>query len=96
MKTLIKTTAFLIGLSPLALAAQDWTPTDEDLDVFRDAVFNAGCIVTDEATAVSIEAATGFTEDELDAIVQQLRIYQEVIDASEEGGFQLVSGACAA
>ena len=37
----------------------------------------------------------GFSEEELDVMVEQLRIYQEIIDASEDGGIKLVSGACA-
>lgn len=95
MKTLIKTTAFLIGLSPLALAAQDWTPTDDDLATFRVALFNAGCVVNDEESALAVESSTDFSEEELDVMVEQLRIYQEIIDASEDGGIKLVSGACA-
>lgn len=95
MKTLIKVTAVVFGLMPLSVSAQDWTPSEDDLDALRYVLAEVGCVVTDEVAALAVEEATDYSETELEVMVEQLRIYQEIIDASEDGGIKLVTGACA-
>lgn len=97
MKTTLKIAAICAALTPAAAIAQDAiVPTEDELQAFRDAITSVGCTIADDATAASVETATGYTEALLEAIVAQLRIYDEIIDASEDGGITLVSGACAA
>ena len=69
--------------------------TDEQMDAFRVAVYNAGCTIDTDPLAAAVENATGYSTDLLGDIVAQLRTYEEVVDASTEGGFTLVSGDCA-
>lgn len=104
MTKLAKITAVCIALMPAVAVAQDTTtdgtteviiPTDDELQTFRVAITDVGCTIADEETALTVEAATAYDEATLDAIVQQLRVYNEIVDASEEGGITLVTGDCA-
>ncbi|MCI5084807.1 MAG: hypothetical protein MRY67_02715 [Rhodovulum sp.] len=104
MTKLAKITAVCIALMPAVAVAQDTTtdgtteviiPTDDELEVFRVAITDVGCTIADEETALTVEEATAYDEATLDAIVQQLRVYNEIVDASEEGGITLVTGDCA-
>lgn len=97
MKTFVKTTAFCLALLPVSAFAQGTNidVTDEQLDSFRGALTTAGCTIVDDVSAAAVETATGFDEETLAAIVAQLRVYDEIIDASDEGGITLISGACA-
>lgn len=105
MTKLAKITAVCIALMPAVAGAQDTTtdgtttevyiPTDDELATFRIAITDVGCTIADEATALQVEVATAYDEATLDAIVQQLRVYNEIVDASEEGGITLVTGDCA-
>ena len=101
MTKLAKITAVCIALMPTFAVAQDTTtteviiPTDEELAAFRTAMTNVGCTIADEETALQVEEATAYDEAMLDAIVQQLRVYNEIVDASEDGGITLVTGDCA-
>ena len=69
--------------------------TDAQLDSLRAAMETAGCTIADQASATQVEAATGFDEQTLSAIVAQLRVLNEIVDASDDGGITLISGACA-
>lgn len=104
MTKLAKITAVCIALMPAVAVAQDTItdgtteviiPTDDELETFRVAITDVGCTIADEETALTVEAATAYDEATLDAIVQQLRVYNEIVDASEEGGITLVTGDCA-
>ena len=105
MTKLAKITAVCIALMPAVAVAQDTTtdgttdeviiPTDDELEMFRVAMTDVGCTIADEETALTVEEATAYDEVTLDAIVQQLRVYNEIVDASEEGGITLVTGDCA-
>ena len=104
MTKLAKITAVCIALMPAVAVAQDTTtdgtteviiPTDDELQTFRVAITDVGCTIADEETALTVETATAYDEATLDAIVQQLRVYNEIVDASEEGGITLVTGDCA-
>ncbi|MAY34137.1 MAG: hypothetical protein CMM86_16215 [Rhodovulum sp.] len=104
MTKLAKITAVCIALMPAVAVAQDTTtdgtteviiPTDDELQTFRVAITDVGCTIADEETALTVEEATAYDEATLDAIVQQLRVYNEIVDASEEGGITLVTGDCA-
>ncbi|KAJ55568.1 hypothetical protein ACMU_12810 [Actibacterium mucosum KCTC 23349] len=95
MKTFVKTTTLCLALSPLAAFAQDVEVTDDQLDSLRAAMVTAGCTIADEASATLVETTTGFNEETLSSIVAQLRVLNEIVDASDEGGITLISGACA-
>lgn len=105
MTKLAKITAVCIALMPAVAVAQDTItdgttdeviiPTDDELQTFRVAITDVGCTIADEETALTVETATAYDEATLDAIVQQLRVYNEIVDASEEGGITLVTGDCA-
>lgn len=105
MTKLAKITAVCIALMPAVAVAQDTVidgttdeviiPTDDELQTFRVAITDVGCTIADEETALTVETATAYDEATLDAIVQQLRVYNEIVDASEEGGITLVTGDCA-
>jgi len=99
MKTTLKLAALACVAAPLMAFAQDAAPlvevTEEELASFRDAITLAGCTINDEGTASQVETLTGYDEDTLSAIVAQLRVYDEIVDASDEGGITLISGACA-
>jgi len=96
MKTTLKIAAICAVLTPAAAIAQDTIePSAEEMQAFRLAIAATGCTIDDEATANAVEAATGYSEALLEAIVEQLRVYDEIIDASEEGGITLVTGECA-
>lgn len=92
MKTTLKIAALSVAFIPAAAFAE---PTDQELQAFRDAITLAGCTIADEASAAAVEANTGYTEALLESIVEQLRVYGEIVDASAEGGITLVSGDCA-
>lgn len=89
----------LIGLLavPSAAFAEGETVevTDQQLDTFRVAIADIGCTISTEESALAVETATNYDEDTLAAIVAQLRVYNEIVDASEDGGITLVSGDCA-
>ena len=94
MKTL-KAIVLCAAFAPVAAFADGIAVTDSQLAAFRDAITGAGCSITDEATANQVEVATGYDDETLKAIVEQLRVYDEIIDASTDGGITLVSGECA-
>jgi len=98
--TTIKKTAIATLMSlclPAMAAAQEEATdvTEAEMEATRQAIAAAGCVIADPETAASVEAATGFSEQRLAEIVGQLRVYDEIVDASEEGGIRLVSGGCA-
>ncbi len=96
MKTTLKIAALSAALFPaFAFAQAGDGPTDAQLQSFRVAITQVGCTIADDATAASVQAATGFSETLLESIVQQLRVYNEIVDASAEGGITLTSGECA-
>jgi len=100
--TTIKKTAIATLMSlclPAMAAAQEEATdvTEAEMEATRQAIADVGCVlhVPDVEKAASVEAATGFSEQRLAEIVGQLRVYDEIVDASEEGGIRLVSGGCA-
>lgn len=95
MKTTLKIATLAVALMPFSAMAQDAGPTDAQLQTFRAAVTQVGCTIADDATANAVQVATGYSEALLVDIVQQLRVYNEIVDASEEGGITLISGECA-
>lgn len=97
--TTMRTTAIATVMSlclPALAAAQDAAEvTEAELDTTRAAITDAGCVVADAETAAGVETATGYGAERLAEIVGQLRVYDEIVDASEDGGIRLVSGGCA-
>ncbi|MCV2880686.1 hypothetical protein [Actibacterium sp. XHP0104] len=100
----LKTIPSVLALSALLAApafAQDtsasqYVPTEDELDVVRVALTKIGCTVETEDQAALVEEYTGYDAASLEAIVDLLRIYQEVVDATNDtGGITLVSGDCA-
>ncbi|MHC0054040.1 hypothetical protein [Actibacterium sp. D379-3] len=94
MTTIFKSAAFCLAVLPTAALAQTYEPTDDELQTFRDAIIEIGCTIDTDARATAVETATGYDEEVLEAIVEKLRIYQEIVDASEQGGITLLSGDC--
>ena len=80
---------------PTTSAESTYEPNEAELQLARVAIAEVGCTVDSDAIALQVEAFTGFDEYELGIIVEKLRIYQEIVDASDEGGITLVSGDCA-
>ena len=96
MKNTLKVAVVCALFAPIsAFATEVVDLTEDQLDAFRVAIAAAGCTIDDDATAAAVETTTGYNEDTLKAIVEQLRVYNEIVDASEEGGITLVSGECA-
>ncbi|MEX5729489.1 hypothetical protein Ga0609869_002842 [Rhodovulum iodosum] len=93
MKTL-KTLALCAVFAPVATIAQA-AATEEQLATVRAAIESAGCVITTDDAAAQVESATGYEEETLRAVVDELRVMGEVGDASEEGGIRLLTGGCA-
>jgi hypothetical protein len=67
--------------------------TAAEVALFRSAVTDAGCSVSNFAEAAEIETRTGFSDDKLRIITQYLLLNGETdVTAS---GFRLTSGTCA-
>ncbi len=96
MKTLKTVALCAVFASSAAFADDVITPTEAELDSVRSAIASIGCVVDTEESASAVETATGFNEGLLQASVDQLRVYEEIVDASDEGGIKLVSGNCEA
>jgi len=95
MKTILKLVAIAATLAPAMAFGQTATDvTPEQLQVFRDAITAVGCTIDSDASANIVEIQTGYAPDTLAAIVDQLRIYNEIVDASTDGGITYVSGGC--
>ncbi|SMX34097.1 hypothetical protein [Actibacterium lipolyticum] len=96
MKNTLKITAICALLAPMsAFATEVVDVTEEQLESFRVAITATGCTIDDDESAAAVESATKYDEETLKAIVEQLRVYDEIVDASQEGGITLVSGECA-
>ncbi|WP_372603597.1 hypothetical protein [Actibacterium sp.] len=106
MKTILKTALICSAFLAVPAFAQDTTttatttepyiPTEEELQTVREALTTVGCTVNSDDLALQVEALTGYDELSLESIVDHLRIYHEIVDASSsEGGITLVSGDCA-
>ena len=95
MKTILKFAALVAIAAPTMSFAQGMGVTEEQLNAMRSALTDVGCTVNDDTTAQTVESVTGFDEATLGVIVAQLRVYEEIVDASEEGGITLISGDCA-
>jgi len=95
MKTTLKIAALCAVMAPAVAYADGTEVTDGQLQAFRSAITTAGCTIDDESTADMVQQATGYDENTLKAIVEQLRVYNEIVDASTQGGITLVSGDCA-
>ncbi|ALG89884.1 MAG: hypothetical protein SWN98_03000 [Pseudomonadota bacterium] len=96
MNTTLKIAAFCAALCPVPVFADgDTELTEDQLNAFRAAIVAVGCTINDETTASAVEDATGFDPETLQAVVEQLRVYDEIVDASDEGGITYISGECA-
>lgn len=96
MKPLKMLAVLALTVAPTALwAMNEIIPTDDELAIFRSAIEQAGCVVDNDDTAATVANATGFDAELLEAVVAQLRIYGEIVDAGETGGIKLISGGCA-
>ncbi len=96
MKTLKTLALCAVFTSSAAFADDPIVPTEAELDSMRSAIASVGCVVDTDEAADAVEDATGFNEELLQASVEQLRVYEEIIDATDEGGIKLVSGNCEA
>ncbi|SLN41227.1 hypothetical protein [Roseisalinus antarcticus] len=67
--------------------------TEADLGVFRAAVVEAGCRVTNDTEAAVVEARTDLDPARLRGVVEYLGRTGELVDAGP-GGFALRTGPC--
>ena len=89
--------AFLLGLAPGLLWAQDGLPdaiSTADVDAFRTAMIAAGCEIRNDGQAAIVEAATGFDEDKLAALVTYLMDTGELLVTGNVAGFGMVNEQC--
>ncbi|HGG05465.1 MAG TPA: hypothetical protein ENK28_08395 [Aliiroseovarius sp.] len=64
--------------------------TQADLDAFQAAMITQGCVIDSEDKAVAVEDATGFSEDQLSAIVGFLMEAGQMEMNAEAAGIRLL------
>ena len=81
---------------PGALAAQSLPEgvSEADADAFRAAVVAAGCEIREEVQANAVEAATGFDEEKLGALVQYMVATGELVYTPGQPGLGMESDQC--
>jgi len=88
---------FFLVLAPGALWAQDGLPdgiTAADVDTFRTAMIAAGCEIRNDDQAAIVEAATGFGEDKLSALVAYMMGNGELLITENVAGFGMINDQC--